>query len=219
MNTSTQSLTDRVKGSLFKQARTDGKPLTEEVLAEHFGVSRGTIREVLVTLEQQGLIERRRRVGTMLRKPTLKELVDLWDMRCALEAMAARLAASHFGPADADRLHGYLLARRNAAEEGKWPETDRADIAFHQHIIDLSGNGCIQEVVANTHLYDRIFLFNYSAPSYWPEDEAAGYSHQRIIEALQQHDAAEAAECVARHIQSAKKRKIEALIGRIDPFS
>jgi DNA-binding GntR family transcriptional regulator len=215
---SSSSILDRIKGSLFLCDQNKGDTVTEMELASDLGVSRGAIREALVLLEQQGLIERKKRKGTTLRIPGLKELADLWDTRCALESMAIRLACAHVTEADIQYLRDCLAKRREASQTSSRYEIDKIDIEFHQRIIDVSRNTVIRDLIRNNHLFDRVFRIPYRVPSYWQRDEDLGYGHEKIIDALEDRDADLAEKRLREHIMSAKKRRIESSAGISTPY-
>lgn len=214
----TSKLLDRIKGSLFLCDQNKGDTVTEMELARDLGVSRGAIREALVLLERQGLIERKKRKGTALRIPGLKELADLWDTRCALESMAIRLACAYVTEEDVHYLTDCLKRREKASTKHTGFEIDYIDIEFHQRIINMSRNTVIQDLIQDNHLFDRIFRIPYSVPSYWQRDEEVSYGHQNIINALAARDADLAEKLLRMHIMSAKKRRIEHSAGISTPY-
>lgn len=214
----TSTLLDRIKGSLFLCNQSKGDTVTEMELARDLGVSRGAIREALVLLERQGLIERKKRKGTALRVPGLKELADLWDTRCALESMAIRLACAHVTEADIRYLKDCIKRRQEASTKNAGFEIDHIDIEFHQHIINMSRNSVIQDLIQDNHLFDRIFRIPYEVPSYWQRDEDVSYGHHNIINALAERDADLAEKLLRMHIMSAKKRRIEHSAGISTPY-
>ena len=120
--------------------------------------------------------------------------------------------------AEIEKLKKLCKQRSEAAKQNDEDTVNRADIEFHQTIIAASANNIIRDMVRQTHLFDRIFHIAYAVPAYWPEDETLPYGHLHIIDALEKRDADLAENLVKRHIQSAKKRRIESLIGKLDVF-
>lgn len=122
----------------------------EPKLAEMLNVSRSTVREAVKTLACSGLLEVRQGAGTYVLSATDPEdslrhlknsgLRDLFEVRCALEVEAARLAATRHSAADIEHLHLILNSR------GDWhPGDDKGayvdrDFAFHNALIAASGN-------------------------------------------------------------------------------
>ena len=72
-----------------------GQRLSEEVLAEEFGVSRTPIRDAMVRLEAEGLITHQPRQGAVVRSLSHREIMELYEMRQVLEGTAARNASVH----------------------------------------------------------------------------------------------------------------------------
>lgn len=77
-----------------------GVKLTEQTLANEFGVSRLMIREVLGDLESQGLVEKKPNKGTVVRRVDSDSLFETMEIREVLEGLAARLAAQKSKPED-----------------------------------------------------------------------------------------------------------------------
>jgi DNA-binding FadR family transcriptional regulator len=175
----------------------------EPQLALMLGVGRGTVREAVRTLVSGGLLEVRQGSGTYVRsgfdsaaslqKLRRASLRDQFELRCALEVEAARLAATRHTAKDLRRL-GTLLARRGSSKGAQGAEgfVDR-DLAFHLAIVDISGNlalvetcrfvsGYIKETIAST-MTDRL-------PE--PDDEA----HRAIVDAIASRDPERAATTV-----------------------
>jgi DNA-binding GntR family transcriptional regulator len=210
------SLVEDVKGALIRNEAQNGVAMTEAVLCRRLKVSRGAIRDALAQLESQGLIERKKKKGTLLRRPTLKEIIDLWDSRSALEGVAARLAASKIRTEDQKKLSDLIDKRDAAAARNDQKQVDQGDIDFHQLIIDIADNGCVRDIVRNIHLFDRIF--RYPPRAYSLDDENSTYSHRAIIDALASNDPDRAEDVMKRHIQHAKKRRVESMIGKVNLF-
>jgi DNA-binding FadR family transcriptional regulator len=175
----------------------------EAQLALMLGVGRGTVREAVRTLASGGLLEVRQGSGTYVRsgfdsaaslnKLRRAGLRDQFELRCALEVEAARLAATRHTAKDLRRLR-VLLAERGGPEgvQGAEGFVDR-DLAFHLAIVDISGNlalvetcrfvsGYIKDTIAST-MNDRM-------PE--PDDEA----HRAIVNAIASRDPERAANTV-----------------------
>ena len=90
-----------------------GSKITEPGLSKTYGISRGPLREAMRRLEAHRLIERVPHVGARVVKLSMKELLELFDLREALESMAARLAAEHMSPAEVQGLRDVLALRRS----------------------------------------------------------------------------------------------------------
>src|SRR3954447_1146153 len=87
------ALLDRVRNLVLSGNFPPGAPLSEVFLAQAFEVSRPPIREALKQLQHEGLVEIRPKVGTFVREPTRREIVEMFEVKEILEGMAARLMA------------------------------------------------------------------------------------------------------------------------------
>lgn len=128
----------------------------EPKLAEMLKVSRSTVREAVKTLACTGLLEVRQGAGTFVLAATDPEdslrslkktgLRNLFEVRCALEVEAARLAALRHSKADIEKLHQILTMR------GDWQKGDdtsayvERDYRFHKTLIAVSGNPALEKL-------------------------------------------------------------------------
>src|SRR3954469_21997036 len=87
------ALLDRVRNLVLSGNFPPGAPLSEVFLAQEFEVSRTPIREALKQLQHEGLVEIRPKVGTFVREPTRREIIELFQLKESLEGLAASLLA------------------------------------------------------------------------------------------------------------------------------
>lgn len=116
-----------------------GTHLAEIELSERLGVSRGTLREALRHLQQEGLLSADARGRLSVRVVTAKEVQELFAVRCALETLAVKeICAAPDRVSIARDLAGRLEDLR--AAEGDFLVQLEADLAFHDRMCELSGN-------------------------------------------------------------------------------
>ncbi|MFC6979802.1 GntR family transcriptional regulator [Microbulbifer taiwanensis] len=115
-----QSLAERLfvtlRGEIVEGQLAAGSKISEPELARRFSASRGSLREALMRLESLGLLERRVHVGARVVDLTERGLLDLYEVREALEGMACRLAAQNRSDEDLTELR-QMLARHEQQEE------------------------------------------------------------------------------------------------------
>lgn len=114
-------------------------PLAQEELAEMLGVSRQPISHALVLLKQEGLVVDRGRKGQMVAPVDLDKLLGLYQVRGALDRLAARLAAAK-ETGDKSGLLKLIDDGVAAMKTGDVNGVVAADIAFHTALNNLSGN-------------------------------------------------------------------------------
>src|SRR5213075_1397820 len=107
-------------------------------LAQEFGVSQAPVREALRDLELFGFVISSPFRGTQVREISTDDLLEIYPVRAALEAVAARAAASRIDEATLSRLEEFIAAMRQAAAKGDHRAHVDADFAFHQAVIKAS---------------------------------------------------------------------------------
>lgn len=92
------AMVQALRHSILNGETPPGAPLREQALAERFGVSRARLREALAALEQAGLVERVANRGAVVRRSSATELLQVFEVREALEGLSARLATQQAAP-------------------------------------------------------------------------------------------------------------------------
>lgn len=130
---------------------------TEAELVATLGVGRNTVREAIRALVHAGLLETRQGDGTYVRatsdlagavrrRISRAELLEVLEVRRALEVEAARLAAQRRKPDDVERLRALLVERGVAWEAGDVERFVERDVALHRAIAAASGNPMLSEL-------------------------------------------------------------------------
>src|SRR5207244_9276457 len=108
-----------------------GERLVEERLTERFGVSRPPLREALRLLEQEGLVERRPRRGTIVTALQADDVREIYTLRWALERLAIELVVPVEDPAVLEPLRAAIAAMKVAAAAGDREALLEANMGFH----------------------------------------------------------------------------------------
>jgi DNA-binding GntR family transcriptional regulator len=114
-----------------------GEPLAEPVLAARLGVSRGPVREALITLERDGLVQFAPSGRTRVRQFDERDFEEIISLRGALEGLASRLACRHWNEALAAVLAANLEQQQRATTLG---EFSRLDTDLHEAIVRASAH-------------------------------------------------------------------------------
>jgi DNA-binding GntR family transcriptional regulator len=188
-----------------------GDKLTTDGLAKRYDVSRTPVREALVRLERDGILETDLNTGFRVRTLSLRELCDLYELREVLEGLAAARLAQHGAtPEVLAALRECCEQRRNAASED---EMRAADHRFHTVIYDNCGSKQLQKLMHTYLILSTVFNSTtmmlrgrrYSNP------RDINCEHDAIITAIEKGDAPLARKLLATHIAWARKR-LEKLI-------
>jgi DNA-binding GntR family transcriptional regulator len=135
-----QIVRDELRDLIIGGEFAPGQPLAETALAERFGVSRGPVRTALMELERAGLVTAVPRRGMQVTTFDGTDIDELFDTTLGLERMAARSAAQVATGRQIIEL-GALLDRLDEAQQHDSPSAAvHADLAFHRHLMQTSGN-------------------------------------------------------------------------------
>jgi DNA-binding GntR family transcriptional regulator len=148
------NLTDQVYGRILEaiidRTLPPGQRITQNELAERLGVSRQPVSHALHRLHQQGLLAESGRRGFEVTQLDPNRIRHLYEVRGALDALAAGLAAERAGsdPAGRARLETALQAGRAIDRKTSLAELIALDVDFHGAIYRLAGNPAIEEMIA-----------------------------------------------------------------------
>jgi DNA-binding GntR family transcriptional regulator len=117
-----------------------GEKLSEARLAQRFGVSRMPVREALKELEAAGFVAIEHRRGTFVRRLSRREILDLYEVREAVECMAARLCADRATNDIVALLDEVMSAMGDAAQSGDADGYIATDERLHELIMEGAGN-------------------------------------------------------------------------------
>ncbi|WP_432491846.1 GntR family transcriptional regulator [Kineococcus auxinigenes] len=179
-----------------------GDHLGEVDLSQQLGVSRGTVREALRHLEQEGLVTAGMRGMLRVRALSVREVDELFRVRAVLEGLAVEEIAAR---PDRDAAVAVLReALGRIAEAGDFEARLRADLGFHLRLCELSGNSML--VDSWRHLEGRMQVTIMSLdPATWAS-MTSGDRHLPIVEALGRGDAATAVAVVREHMATAAEQ-------------
>lgn len=187
---------------------TAGERIREVELSARLGVSRGTLREALRHLEQEGLIVTNPHRGTFVVNPTVEEIADIYGLRIALEAYAVEEAARVMTTEDIDALQGVVDDLTALAATGRVRFAPRLglDLQFHELICEGAGNARLLRTWTELCAPLRVLLATFSEP-FLSTDEVI-HQHEYVVDALRRGDATDAREELVRHLTRSKERMI-----------
>lgn len=189
-----------------------GERLMEVHLANKLGVSRTPIREAVRKLELEGLVVMVPRRGAQVAKITEKSLKDVLEVRRSLDEFIAELACERITPEGLGKLKdaadAFELVTQKIKNEQDGPEQDtaelaKADVAFHNIIMEATGNERLKSVVNN--LAEQMYRYRFV----YLKDETIHQKlireHQDIYQAILRHDREAAKEAARIHIDNQEK--------------
>jgi DNA-binding GntR family transcriptional regulator len=163
-----------------------GSPLREARLQEMLGTSRGTIREALRHLVQEGLVEYRLHQGAFVPDQNLRDRLDVYVAREAIETWAARKLIESDDGLDLSTLDTAIDAMEGDTAELSRPseETIAADLRFHHELVRMAGSERLTRA-HDTFAAETRMLLRAHPP--YPQRTYAG-DHKKLVEALRRRD-------------------------------
>ena len=178
-----------------------GSHVSEIEMSTRLGISRGTLREAMRTLELEGLLTIGSRGRLLVRFMDEAELRDLFRVRAALEALAARTLAEDPERGKAISALRAAADRMSAAENESLDIRMRADLDFHRELCGLTGNATL--VRAWSALESSILMSITRSGIERAVQNMDVPRHLQIVEAIATGDPDHAAATVAEHMQLA----------------
>jgi DNA-binding GntR family transcriptional regulator len=177
-----------------------GEALNEKAIAARFGVSRTPVREAMLSLKDDGLVEIFPQSGTFVARIPLEMIPEAVLIRKALECMAAEEAAKRRDEAALARLRAAIRDQQHAAKAGDQHRFHEADEAFHALISEAAGYPGIWRMAQSVKAQvDRCRRLTLPVPGRMAKVIA---EHQRIIEAIAAGDVSGARGALIAHLEA-----------------
>jgi len=197
-----------------------GDVLSEVELAEELGSSRTPVREAIGQLVSEGLLEQTPNRATTVARLTRDDIVDLYELREALEVFAAgKVARQGATPANLSELQsladailplGAELAESSAKalNKAQMKRFMRADLSFHSLLMRMALNPRMQKIASEAQLLIRIFAIRRVGLEAGMLDKIHA-NHTAIVQALKQRHSERAMQMLGEHIQISLQERLE----------
>lgn len=209
-----------LRQEILSGTRPGGTRLFEVALAEELSISRTPVRAALARLGEEGLLDRAKGGGFVVRSFKLADVMDTIELRGVLEGTAARFAAERGASADDLAEAQEIISSIDAAIWGNSVDMDaysRLNARFHSLLVAMSRSDALRREIA------RVTALPFASPSAFLEDDsriqqlernvrAAHEQHRAIIEAIALRHGARA-ESVTREHARAALRNVRDLTG------
>jgi DNA-binding GntR family transcriptional regulator len=189
---------------LTRQEPAGGK-LSLHVLAAELGVSRSPVHHALTRLVSEGLLTVRPRRGYYVAPVTARAVAEGYDVRLALELLAAERAVDRASIGELDRFAELLDATDVAISHEEW---DAANAAFHEHQIDLAGNALLSRFYRELSVN---LMMQVIRGGHVEGHEHLVTEHRRIVEAISAGDLSAAESAIREHIDTGRRIALDAI--------
>lgn len=184
-----------------------GERVNELSLANRLNIGRNVAREALRTLEYAGIIKIIPNKGAEVRKISMEEAMDLYEIRAGLSRSAGRAAALRATRTEIASLQGLQDRLGQIIESGDDLAYNQIDIAFHSQLMSACRNPRL--IAVNADIEDELRLFmtrgTYSSGAL----RASFREHQDIVDAIAKGEVDGAGAAFERHVLNGRQRLIE----------
>jgi DNA-binding GntR family transcriptional regulator len=193
---------DRLKDAIITGTLRPLERISENKVAADFGLSRTPVRQALQRLEAEGLIQVVPKRGSFVSRPTVEDILEIYQIRTPLEAVCARVAAERI-----EESQLTLLDRLVRVEQARGPgraadRSLRAAAQFHAVIYGCSRNQRMATLLVD--LQNQVHRVRVLWPSTVARLGDTWSEHAAIVEALRARDGAAAERLMTEHLEKAR---------------
>ncbi|MBO0903319.1 GntR family transcriptional regulator [Jiella sp. MQZ13P-4] len=181
-----------------------GTKLLEAEVASLLSLSRTPVREALIRLEEEDLVEVRPRHGITVKSQSLDDLAQIYDVLSPLEVKAAGLLARRgLGEDETRRLAGLLDQMERETARGDIVQWSHLDNVFHSELVGLCGNRRLQGALRLC--WDQQYRAHMAIVKLRPRPTQSDREHRAIFEAIRGRDERLATHLHAQHRERADR--------------
>jgi DNA-binding GntR family transcriptional regulator len=199
-----QLIADQLREQIVQGAFRPGEQINESVLASQLDTSRGSVREALQRLCQEGILVRRHNKGVFLLELTTGDIREIYAARQAVESTAAALLVD----AGQDQVNDTCrelqaiitdMAKRVAASD--WQAIARLDMEFHTTFVAGAGNSRLIRIYETLAAESRMCILNLAVA--YPRMDVLVQEHQALLDLLETADKEGLDKAIKRHLETA----------------
>lgn len=198
-----RSLSERayqhIRGEILCGRLAVGTVVGESALAEELGISKTPVRQALQLLRGEGLLQVGARRQLVVRGFSPEHRREIVDVRQALEALAVRGAAERMTLDDIDHLRLLLIRQKRAADAEREDDFIELDEEFHLRIAAGAGMPVVERLLRQLRGFVRVMHLGTTRPRGYLGHVLA--EHTAIVDALEERDAARAADALGEHLR------------------
>ena len=175
---------ENLRGAIVEGKLKPGQRLMEVQLAEQLGVSRTPVREAIRKLELEGLVVMIPRKGAYVANMSLKDVIDVLEIRASLEGLAASLAAERITDEDIKKLESIVEEFNDSINESDVEALLRKDVEFHECIFKSTNNKKLHQLINS--LWEQVYRFRVTYISDYDSTVNIVEEHKMILDAIKE---------------------------------
>lgn len=196
---------EELRTRLLTRRHAPGVKLSLHTLADELGVSRSPVHHALTRLVSEGLLTVQPRRGYYVSPVTAQAVAEGYDVRLALELLAAERTVGRVASEQLQRFEELLVATAGAISHEEW---DSANAAFHEHQVGLAGNALLSDVYRSLSVNLMMQVIR--------GGRLEGHAnlvteHRRIVDAFHAGDVHAAEEAIRAHVETGRRIALDAI--------
>lgn len=196
-----------IKDDILSHRLLPRESLRESELALRYEISKTPVREALLILVQEGIVEMNAFRGMRVRDFSALDAVEIYQLKEVLEPLAVELSVPAMTEQDFSLLRGLLQQGRDAIERGEPQEVSRLNKEFHQGMIAKCGNSRLLETLESLQNQIRVMSLRFWKLRGTYVEEAE--QHERILEAAAGGEVGRTAELLREHYAHFREQYIQ----------
>ena len=192
-----------VRDKIITQELKPGSRIVEEELAKEMGVSRTPLKIALSMLGKEGLVEIISRKGTYVKKFSVKDIEEIYDLRRVLEEFAVESAIDLISDNQLEKMKKISEDYRHFMKEGNLESCLKLDMQFHELLVEASKNSRLSQIIKSFSLQIKSIEMGYL--EVYERGEKTVKEHLAILDALVKGDSELAKKLIREHITDAKE--------------
>lgn len=194
---------ETLREAIRNGALAPGERLMEIQLAEELGVSRTPVREAIRKLELESFVVMLPRRGTYVANLSLKDINEVFEIRAALDGLAAGLAAERITEEELEQMERLMVEIADHIEQHNNQKIVEVDEAFHDILYRASRNERLVGIIYN--LREQFTRFRSVSINYPGRLQNTLEEHRQLVEAIAQRNAETAQQKAREHIENAEQ--------------
>jgi len=196
---------DELRMRILTRQEPSGAKLSLHALADELGVSRSPVHHALTRLVSEGLLSVRPRRGYFVTPVTARAVAEGYDVRLALELLAAELSVGCVDEAGLERFTDLLDDTEAAISHDEW---DAANAAFHEFQIDLAGNALLSRVYRELSVN---LMMQVIRGGHVEGHANLVTEHRRIVETFATGDLEQVERAIREHVETGRRIALDAI--------
>lgn len=192
-----------IADAIFDQRLPPGTKLTEDTLGDIFGVSRTIVRNALLRLAHEKIVDIRPNKGAVVASPSADEARHVFEARRVVEAAIVERAARRISDTQIARLRRLTEEEREAFDRGDRRAWVRLSGAFHLDLADIAGNDVLADFLRDLVSRTSLVVALYETPG---KSACGPHEHSELLDAIAADDISLAVSLMTKHLQACEDR-------------